>query len=82
MSNSPLRLTVKMPLFGPFDDGGEDVALLVEALFRHDDQPAFVLAVGMGVGDRLEAAVLAQLARRDQEVEIAELPPSCRPDRS
>ena len=58
-------------LVRPLDDRGEDVAVPVEALFRNDDETALVLAVGMGVRHRLEAAVLAQLARRDQEIEFA-----------
>ena len=47
MSKSPLRLTRENALARAFDDRGEDVAVLVEALFRDHDQTALMLTVGM-----------------------------------
>ena len=72
MSKSPLRLTVKTPLCGPSMIAAKMLPCLVEALFRDHDQPALVLAVGIGMGDGLEAAILAQLRARHQEIQLPE----------
>ena len=70
MSKSPLRLTVKMPLRGPSMIAAKMLPCLSRLFSETTTSAPSMLAVGIGVGDGLEAAVLAQLALRDQEIEL------------